>query len=71
MSADWQRHAALLDLQPSNRRLLQEAVTPRQQPADIARMSFSDQIERGAGFAGLIVWGVFVVAALMRLLGGA
>lgn len=27
--SDWQKHAALLDLQPSNRRLLQESRTPR------------------------------------------
>lgn len=29
MSADWQRHAALLDMQPSSRRLLQQSRTPR------------------------------------------
>ena len=26
---DWQRHAALLDMQPSNRRLVQQSRTPR------------------------------------------
>lgn len=28
-AADWQQHAALLDMQPSNRRLLRQARTPR------------------------------------------
>ena len=66
MTIDWQKHAALLDLQPSNRRLVQD-ITPRQQSSDLARMSWADQIENGAGMAGLIVWGVSVVALLFTL----
>jgi hypothetical protein len=60
------KHAALLDLQPSNRRLVQD-ITPRQQPSDMARLSWADQIENGAGMAGLIVWGVSI-AALLHIL---
>ena len=66
MTIDWQKHAALLDLQPSNRRLVQN-ITPRQQPSEMARLSWADQIESGAGMAGLIVWGVSV-AALLHIL---
>jgi hypothetical protein len=42
-------------------------ITPRQQPSDMARLSWADQIENGAGYAGLIVWGVSVVALLFTL----
>lgn len=66
MTVDWMKHAALLDLQPSNRRLVQD-ITPRQQPSDMARMSWADQIENGACYAGLILWGVSVVALLFTL----
>jgi hypothetical protein len=63
---DWMKHAALLDSQPSNRRLVQD-ITPRQQPSDMARLSWADQIESGAGMAGLIVWGVSVAALIYTL----
>ena len=66
MTIDWQKHAALLDLQPSNRRLVQD-ITPRQQSSDLARMSWADQIENGACYAGLIAWGVSI-AALLHIL---
>lgn len=29
MNKDWNRHAALLDMQPNNRRFIREARTPR------------------------------------------
>lgn len=68
MSADWNKHAALLDMQPSNRRLVQSAPASRWQSADLARMTWSDQVERGAGFAGLIVWGVVIAGLLWEVL---
>ena len=65
---DWMKHAALLDRQPSNRRLVQQ-VTPRWQPADLQRMSWSDQVENGACIAGLIVWAASVAVLLFTLWG--
>lgn len=38
---DWMRHAALLDAQPSNRRLVQQNPTTRWQPADMARADWA------------------------------
>lgn len=63
----WMRHAALLDQQPSNRRLVQENPTTRWQSVELQRMSWSDQIESGAGIAGLILWGVSVAALLYNI----
>ena len=64
---DWMKHAALLDQQPSNRRLVQENPTTRWQPADLQRTRWADEIENGAGIAGLIVWNLLVVArAIVR-----
>lgn len=68
MTIDWNKHAALLDMQPSNRRLVQSAPTTRWQSADLARMRWSDQVERGAGIAGLIVWGALIVAMVWEVL---
>lgn len=62
----WMRHAALLDQQPSNRRLVQQ-VTPRWQSVELQRMHWSDQIESGAGIAGLILWGVSVAALIYNI----
>lgn len=63
MTVDWMKHAALLDQQPSNRRLVQQ-VTPRWQPADLQRTRWADEIENGAGIAGLIVWAASVAVLL-------
>lgn len=68
MTIDWNKHAGLLDQQPSNRRLVQSALTTRWQPADLARVPWSDQVERGAGIAGLVVWVVVVVALVCEVL---
>lgn len=63
----WMKHAALLDQQPSNRRLVQENPTTRWQSVELQRMSWSDQIESGACIAGLIVWAASVAALLFTL----
>lgn len=68
MTIDWNKHAALLDMQPSNRRLVQSAPTTRWQSADLARMAWSDQVESGACIAGLIVWGLAIAALLWEVL---
>ena len=68
MTIDWNKHAALLDAQPANRRLVQQAITPRQQPPDMARARWANEIENGAGIAGLIVWGALIVAMVWEVL---
>lgn len=64
---DWMRHAALLDAQPSNRRLVQERPTLRWQPTELQRTRWADEIESGACIAGLIVWAVSIIALITIL----
>lgn len=66
MTVDWMKHAALLDRQPSNRRLVQQ-VTPRWQSIELQRTRWADEIENGAGIAGLILWGVSVAALIYNI----
>lgn len=66
MTVDWMKHAALLDRQPSNRRLVQQ-VTPRWQSVELQRTRWADEIENGAGIAGLILWGVSVAALIYNI----
>lgn len=66
---DWMKHAALLDQQPSNRRLVQENPTTRWQSPDMVRLRWSDQVEHGACIAGLIVWAASVAVLLYTLWG--
>ena len=55
MTVDWQKHAALLDMQPSNRRLLQESRTPRQL-SDVGWTGWGDE-KVAYRLDSIICWG--------------
>jgi hypothetical protein len=65
---EWQKHAALLDAQPSNRRHL-KAVPRDQREAGIDSAAWQEE-PKGMFCLGFVIGAILVAPALIDLLGG-